>query len=173
MLINPQHWPILSRLLDEALEMPPEARARWLEALPPCDQPYKEELESLLRHESGIDSDELLDILPDLRDAVDHARAVVQARPLRSGTAIGPYVIEREIGSGGMGAVWLARRRDGLIKRPVALKLPHPGPIGRQLAERFDSERDILGELSHPNIARLYDAGFADDGQPFLANPAS
>jgi len=169
MLINPQHWPILSRLLDEALEMAPEARARWLETLPPCDRPYKEELQSLLRHESGIDSDELLDILPDLRDAVDHARAVVQARPLRSGTAIGPYVIEREIGSGGMGAVWLARRRDGLIKRPVALKLPHPGPIGRQLAERFDSERDILGELSHPNIARLYDAGFADDGQPFLA----
>ena len=68
-----------------------------------------------------------------------------------------------------MGAVWLARRGDGLIKRPVALKLPHPGPHGRQLAERFASERDILAELSHPNIARLYDAGFAADGQPFLA----
>jgi tetratricopeptide (TPR) repeat protein len=90
-------------------------------------------------------------------------------RALKPGAAVGPYVIEREIGSGGMGAVWLARRSDGLIKRPVALKLPHTGPHGHHLAERFASERDILAELAHPNIARLYDAGFSDDGQPFLA----
>src|ERR1700712_4484706 len=108
MLINPQHWPILSRLLDEALEIPSEARARWLDALPPSDRPYKEELQSLLQHESGSATCELLDILPNLRDAVDHARAAVTVRPLKAGTAVGPYVIEREIGRGGMGAVWLA-----------------------------------------------------------------
>jgi serine/threonine protein kinase len=68
-------------------------------------------------------------------------------------------------------AVWepCGWRGDGLIKRSVALKLPHSGPHGRYLAEHFASERDILAELSHPNIARLYDAGFAEDGQPFLA----
>jgi serine/threonine-protein kinase len=169
MLINPQHWPILSRLLDEALEMPPEARDRWLEALPPADQPYEQELRTLLRHHSWGETGDFLDIFPNLQDAVEGARAAVNARPLRPGTAVGPYVIEREIGSGGMGAVWLARRGDGLIKRPVALKLPHTGPLGRQLAERFASERDILAALSHPNIACLYDAGFAADGQPFLA----
>ncbi|MBS0420371.1 MAG: protein kinase [Proteobacteria bacterium] len=169
MLINPQHWAILSRLLDEALELPVEARERWLESLPPADRPYREELRTLLRHGPAGDTGDFLDILPNLKNAVDHARAAVNARPLRPGTAVGPYVIEREIGSGGMGAVWVARRRDGLIKRPVALKLPHPGPVGRNLAERFASERDILAELSHPNIARLYDAGFAEDGQPFLA----
>jgi serine/threonine-protein kinase len=169
MLINPQHWPVLSRLLDEALELPPEARDRWLEALPPADRPYADELRTLLRHQSTSMTGDFLDILPNLRDAVDNARAAISARPLRPGTAVGPYVIEREIGRGGMGAVWLARRGDGLIKRPVALKLPHPGPLCRQLAERFADERDILAELSHPNIARLYDAGFATDGQPFLA----
>src|SRR5262245_28617927 len=68
-----------------------------------------------------------------------------------------------------MGGLWLARRSDGLLKRPVALKLPHRGPHGHHLVDRFASERDILAELVHPNIARLYDAGFSEDGQPFLA----
>jgi eukaryotic-like serine/threonine-protein kinase len=169
MLINPKHWPILSGLLDEALDVPPESRERWLESLSAADSAYKEELRALLRHGTAAETRDFLDILPNLRAAVDDARAAVNGTPLRPGTAVGPYVVEREIGSGGMGAVWLARRSDGLIKRPVALKLPHTGPHGRHLAERFASERDILAELSHPNIARLYDAGFGDDGQPFLA----
>lgn len=169
MLIDPQHWPTLSRLLDEALEVPPEARERWLESLPPADGAYKEDLRTLLRHSTTAGTSEFLDILPDLQNAVEAARAAVSIPVLKPGMAVGPYVVEREIGSGGMGAVWLARRSDGLIKRRVALKLPHPEPRGRQLAERFARERDILAELAHPNIARLYDAGFSDDGQPFLA----
>jgi len=68
-----------------------------------------------------------------------------------------------------MGTVWRARRSDGVVKRSVALKLPHLGPFNAQLAERFILERDILAELAHPNIARLYDAGVSDQGQPFLA----
>jgi serine/threonine protein kinase len=169
MLIDPKQWPMLSRLLDEALEVPPEARERWLESLPPDDVIYQEELRTLLRHSTTSQTREFLDILPNLQEAVEDARAAVRIPILKPGTAVGPYVIEREIGSGGMGAVWLARRSDGLIKRPVALKLPHPGPHGHHLADRFASERDILAELAHPNIARLYDAGFSDDGQPFLA----
>jgi tetratricopeptide (TPR) repeat protein len=167
--IDPKQWPTLSRLLDEALEMAPEGREHWLESLPPSDIAYKEDLRTLLRHADGAGANEFLDILPDLKEAVERARAAVSITALKPGAAVGPYVIERELGSGGMGAVWLARRSDGLIKRPVALKLPHTGPHGRHLAERFASERDILAELAHPNIARLYDAGFSDDGQPFLA----
>jgi serine/threonine protein kinase len=170
MRIDPKQWPTLSRLLDEALEMPSEGRERWLESLPPPDIAYREDLRSLLRHADAAETHEFLDILPDLREAVESARAAVSITALKPGAGVGPYVIEREIGSGGMGAVWLARRSDGLIKRPVALKLPHTGPPhGHHLAERFASERDILAELAHPNIARLYDAGFSDDGQPFLA----
>jgi len=85
------------------------------------------------------------------------------------GTVIGPYIVEEEIGRGGMGAVWRARRSDGAIKRPLALKLPHAGPQSQQLIERFNREREILGELSHSNIARLDDAGVTESGQPFLA----
>ena len=68
-----------------------------------------------------------------------------------------------------MGAVWLAERSDGLINRPVALKLPHSAWRRAGLAERMAREREILATLTHPNIARLYDAGLTDDGQPYLA----
>jgi len=170
MRIDPKQWPNLSRLLDEALEVPPEARERWLDSLPPADLVFKEDLRTLLRHgTSAAETRDFMDILPNLQDAVADVRAAVAITALKPGAAVGPYVVEREIGCGGMGAVWLARRSDGLIKRPVALKLPHTGPHGRHLAERFASERDILAELAHPNIARLYDAGTSDDGQPFLA----
>src|SRR5882724_6226383 len=86
MLINPKHWPILSRLLDEALEVPPEARERWLESLPEADSAYKEELRTLLRHGSAGETRDFLDILPNLREAVDNARAAVSVMPLRPGT---------------------------------------------------------------------------------------
>jgi len=82
---------------------------------------------------------------------------------------VGPYRLERELGRGGMGTVWLARRTDGLLKRPVALKLPIAGPRIADLTRRFGRERDILADLAHPNIARLYDAGVTAEGQPYLA----
>jgi serine/threonine protein kinase len=84
-----------------------------------------------------------------------------------AGTIIGPYRLIRQIGSGGMSSVWLAERCDGQIKRAIALKLPFMGPAMQ--VERFMRERDILAALTHPQIARLYDAGIADSGQTYLA----
>src|ERR1039457_1546394 len=68
-----------------------------------------------------------------------------------------------------MGVVWLAERADGEGRRPVALKLPIVSLHDRTLADRFARERDILAQLTHPRIARLYDAGVTDRGQPYLA----
>jgi serine/threonine protein kinase len=82
---------------------------------------------------------------------------------------IGAYSLIRPLGKGGMADVWLAQRTDGTLKRPVALKLPMallPSPL---LAERFARERDMLAQLDHANIARIYDAGTTASGQPFLA----
>jgi hypothetical protein len=89
--------------------------------------------------------------------------------PHATGTAIGGYRLLRELGRGGMGAVWLAERMDGIVTRAVALKLPHSGLVGPQLAERWQRERDILASLVHPHIAKLYDAGIDESGQPYLA----
>lgn len=82
---------------------------------------------------------------------------------------IGPYRLIRELGSGGMASVWLAERTDMLQRRQVALKLPQGAGRRAGLAERMAREREILATLEHPYIARLYDAGVAEDGQPCLA----
>ena len=87
---------------------------------------------------------------------------------IKAGALVGPYRLLRELGVGGMGAVWLAERADGTLKRQVALKLPRAAWT-RGLAERMARERDILASLEHPNIARLYDAGTDAQGRPFLA----
>ncbi|HXW96249.1 MAG TPA: serine/threonine-protein kinase, partial [Gemmatimonadales bacterium] len=85
------------------------------------------------------------------------------------GQTVGPYVLLRLLGAGGMGEVWLARRADGEFQREVALKLPLSNPLPWDLAARFSLERDILARLEHPHIARLYDAGVSAEGQPYLA----
>ncbi len=88
---------------------------------------------------------------------------------LTAGALIGPYRLLRELGQGGMGVVWLAERADGAPKRPVALKLPILSLHDRTMADRFARERDILAQLAHPCIARLYDAGVTHGGQPYFA----
>jgi eukaryotic-like serine/threonine-protein kinase len=78
---------------------------------------------------------------------------------LRPGSRLGPYKIERLLGEGGMGEVWLASRDDGLYDGLVAIKTLHPYFAGGALRVRFLREAKVLGRLAHPNIARLLDAG--------------
>ena len=165
MQVDPEEWGTLSRLLDEALDVSFEARERWLETLPPAHANYREKLRALLRHDVGTETRDFRDIFPNLLAPQEGPTFP----PVTPGTMVGPYVVEAEIGRGGMGVVWRARRSDGGIKRHVALKLPHACVYGHDPIERFESERDILAELAHPNIAQLYDAGFASTGQPYLA----
>ncbi|MGK2935923.1 MAG: WD40 repeat domain-containing serine/threonine protein kinase [Gemmatimonadaceae bacterium] len=82
----------------------------------------------------------------------------------------GPYRVCREIGRGGMGAVYLAERSDDQYQKQVALKVlpPRRGGDGRGL-QRFLDERQILAALDHPGIARLLDGGITDDGVPWFA----
>jgi serine/threonine-protein kinase len=82
---------------------------------------------------------------------------------------VGPYRLVREIGQGGMGAVYLAERADGQFEQRVALKLIKPGLATAQFLERFRAERQILARLQHPNIARLLDGGIDDEGRPYFA----
>jgi serine/threonine protein kinase len=83
-------------------------------------------------------------------------------------TQVGPYELLREIGRGGMGVVYLARRADGLYQRLVALKLARARVLDESLRARFLVERDILAGLAHPNIAPLFDGGVTEDGLPYF-----
>jgi serine/threonine-protein kinase len=82
------------------------------------------------------------------------------------GQRVGPYQLQRQIGSGGMGVVYLARRVEDYEQR-VAVKLIRHGLQSEQALRRFQDERQVLAALSHPHIARLLDGGNLD-GQPYL-----
>jgi serine/threonine-protein kinase len=97
------------------------------------------------------------------------ARAAAPEAPLRR---VGPYRIERELGRGGMSTVYLARRDDGLYRREVALKVVRRGLDTEDVLRRFHAERQILAQLDHPGIARLYDGGTAEDGRPYFVMEA-
>src|SRR5882762_5483553 len=171
MKIDPESWPTLSRLLDEWLDLPEESRAAWLENLGPEYAGILPVLRKLALSQESVDDDRLLNTLPRMNPPADSgaARHTLLPAAFASNALIGPYRLVRELGQGGMGVVWLAERADGEVKRPVALKLPIISLHNRALAERFARERDILAQLTHPHIARLYDAGVTDRGQPYLA----
>lgn len=161
--LSAEQFAALRALLDTALDLPADTRAAWLDGLGAEHAALVPRLRALLANAD----DARLDTLPRIETG-DFAPPLAQpADP--SGMQIGPYRLLRQIGEGGMAAVWLAERTDLLQRRQVALKLPHGAWRRAGLAERFAREREILATLAHPHIARLYDAGIAEDGQPWLA----
>ena len=166
--VDAQGWPELSRLIDEALEQPETEREHWIARLPAALEALKPRLRVLLTRIAEFETRDFLGTLPKIElMAGDLTQS--SARDDQPGDIVGSYRLVRQLGRGGMGVVWLAERVDGLIARPVALKLPIGVWQRSGLAERMAREREILASLTHPNIAHLYDAGLAADGQPFLA----
>lgn len=170
--IDPSEWEALSRLLDHALELPAEERTRWIDSLSGESDAIKARLRRLVAHEPSVAAMDFLATLPKIASRAGSVGAGIAeaADPdAQAGAVIGPYRLLRQVGHGGMGTVWLAERTDGMLKRPVALKLPFGMWPRSGFAERFALERDILASLNHPHIARLYDAGLTADGRPYLA----
>src|SRR5882757_7445550 len=131
----------LRNLFDAAVEREPAERASFLDAACRGDLSLRQEVARLLEaHESDKQ-------LPGLR-----------TDPLsREGSHVGPYEILREIGRGGMGTVYLARRADEIFQRLVAVKILRADVANHDLIRRFQREREILAGLDHPNVTRLLD----------------
>ena len=91
-------------------------------------------------------------------DSIEQSRFVIAGR----------YTLLQKIGEGGMGEVWRAKQSEP-IKRQVALKLIKKGMDSKAVVSRFEQERQALAVMDHPNIARVYDGGMTDQGQPFFA----
>jgi serine/threonine-protein kinase len=161
---NIAYWQRLHALLEEALTLPSEQRMQWLNTLTPEHGDLKLALGKMLASD-GVETDTFLSTAMPLRHL---ALKQFEEHEDKPGDRVGPYLLLRCLGNGGMGAVWLAQRADGSLERQVALKLPH-AHWAPDLAKRLRRERDILASLEHRNIARLYDAGVSEQGRPYLA----
>jgi serine/threonine-protein kinase len=155
--IDKARWSTLSPLLNELLEAPAPERSARLAVMDAEDPGLAAELASLLDIKAQIETEGFLERSP--------LEMLVQAAGV--GRTVGSYTLEREIGAGGMGTVWLARRSDGRYAGRAAVKLLNLALLGRAGIERFRREGNALARLAHPNIAHLVDAGTVD-GQPFL-----
>jgi len=96
------------------------------------------------------------------------ASVAVGVSAIGTGSDIGPYKLIRQLGEGGMGVVYHAHQTHPL-RRDVALKVIKPGMDSRQVIARFESERQALALMDHPNIARVFDAGTTPEGRPYFA----
>ncbi len=124
------------------------------------DPPTRKEVEALL----AFDSSTHAALRRDISEVAAMALPQFEANALQCGS----YRLGALLGRGGMGAVYMAERVDGEVAQRVAVKLLHSGTDDPRLRQRFLSERQILATLSHPNIARLLDAGHREDGQPYF-----
>lgn len=148
-------------LFHAALEQPADTLTEFLDGACDGDLAVRVEVERLLLAHGA--SDAWVD-RPLIAPGSEQGGAVSL-----EGRFIGSYLLIRQIGYGGMGAVYLAERRIGRSRQQVALKIVRTGLTeNADILRRFEHEREILASLDHPNIARLLDIGSTDDGVPYL-----
>ena len=160
----------IDALLLRAFDHPAERRDAFLDAACEGDDRLRNEVAGLLaadrqagsfleRPLGRVDSHPLhTETVTEALDSVEYER----------GQRLGAYELMRPLGQGGMATVYLARRADARYQALVAIKVIHAQWVDSHLLQRFEAESQILAHLDHPNIARLYDAGCADDGRPYL-----
>jgi len=149
-------------VLSEALDLETGRRRQFLDSACAHDSDLRAEVDLLLAHQVDSENDAIEEC------AADAARFRMAQDVTRIGSRIGSYKIVREIGHGGMGIVYLAERDDEHYRQQVAIKLINPGLGGETIRRRFRNEMQILADLNHPNIARLFDGGQTPDGVPYL-----
>ncbi len=157
---------LVEELFQQAADLAGEHRERFLQERCGSDQRLRAKVERLLRHASEA-SPAFLQGRAD--DSVLTSEAGGPSDPLL-GTRIGAYTTIRKIGEGGMGTVYTAEQENP--RRTIALKVIRPGAASRRLLRRFEFEGEALGQLQHPGIAHIHEAGVADTEQgkqPFIA----
>ncbi len=157
--MNSEQWKKVKGLFEAALELTPAEREKFLREKCGDDENLYNEVISLLK----ADHEPHRILEGQALDAVDLGDDFAP-----EGSRIGPYRIIRQIGFGGMGAVYLAERDDGQFRQKVALKIIKRGMDTDAILKRFHSERQILAGLNHPNIARMYDGGVTESGVPYF-----
>ncbi len=138
----------------------PDERRAYLDKACHGDDPLRQRFDALLRFHT--DDNSFLN-----RPLVDLTEAWQDGLTEDVGSTIGPYKLLQQIGEGGMGVVYMAEQTEP-IERRVALKIIKPGMDTRQVIARFETERQALAMMDHPNIAKVLDAGTTDTGRPYF-----
>jgi serine/threonine protein kinase/tetratricopeptide (TPR) repeat protein len=161
--VTPERWKQVETIFEEVLEIPPGERSPFLERTCAGDEELRHEVDSLLESHGGagtfLDNSDPFFSKEDLTENDSF---------LQSGTTIDHYRIVREIGRGGMGAVYLAERADAEYEKQVAIKLIKRGMDTDSVLRHFRNERQILASFDHPNIARLFDGGTTGGGLSYF-----
>ncbi len=167
--MDAQAWQRIKSLFEQAIELSPEARAPFLDRNCSDEPEVRGEVEAMLAADATarFADGAVLAAAPDLVDALV-ANEEKKAENAWAGQRLGSWRLLREIGRGGMGAVYLAERDDGEYRQQAAIKLMRPSWDSADLLNRFRAERQILASLNHANIARLLDGGMSADGKPYL-----
>src|SRR5579871_2005161 len=160
--VEPDRWRRLEEIFLAAADLPKTERAVLLDAECGDDLDLRKDVESLL--DSDDQSEGFI-----VRPLQAIAQNITDAEDVNVGHKIGPYRVLKTLGEGGMGKVYLAVRADDQYTREVAIKVMHASFGARPaMLARFRTERQILANLDHPNIARLLDGGVTDQGVPYL-----
>jgi serine/threonine-protein kinase len=158
--MTPERWEKVQELFYGAELVAPGERTQWLQRVCP-DVELRREVANLL---GSADT-----TAPLIEESIlSTASEMLTVETLGPGGRLGPYEIVRTLGQGGMGVVFLARRADQQFKQQVAIKLIQAWLGDHELILRFRAERQILAQLSHPNVAKLLDGGVSPAGQPYL-----
>jgi Tol biopolymer transport system component/serine/threonine protein kinase len=168
-----QLWREVFEAADLALELDPSTRRAFVQRCLAEHPAVGRELEALLdgaAKASTLETSASTFAAPFLHDAMRSDPSAHDGAAAGDMPVFGPYRVRRELGSGGMGAVYLAERSDDQYRKDVALKvLPRWSGHDRRRLQRFLDERQILAGFDHPGIARLLDGGVTPDGQPWFA----
>ncbi len=164
---DPARWPRIEAVLDEVLDLPSAARREHVAAICRGDDALARDVLALIDADERAHDDFLA---PPSGAAIGallgpDAAATPSAAP---GRVVGAYRLTALIGEGGMGAVYDAQRADGQFEQHVAVKLMRWAGATAGAQRRFIRERQILAQLDHPHIARLFDGGVTDDGTPYF-----
>ena len=159
-----ENWETTKQILQETLNLAPDERAGFLDDSP-ISAEIRAEVESLLACENAAEKFMSL-TASGFGGELFAGNDDVKYSPI--GQSIGIYEIVEELGFGGMGAVYLAERRDEKFEQKVAIKMLKRELNTQKIRRRFEIEKEIQAKLHHPNIAALLDAGRCADGVPYL-----
>jgi serine/threonine-protein kinase len=151
----------LQEAFEHAVSLDPEAQDEYLLQLKESDPNLHQQLVQLLENDGQSDT-----------FVQQPIHATLQSSQVKEdywlGKSFGVFTATQKIASGGMGSVYLAQRCDAEFEQQVAIKLLSTHIRDAYTITRFNQERQILAQLQHPNIAKLYDGGTTEDGLPFL-----